>query len=398
MNPEISAQRVRLDPRDPVLQRPLSRLSPRSAPRRPSSSGRITASGASRPTPTSRRLLRDRRFGRQILHVMSREELGWPPPKPHLAPFDALERHSMLELEPPEHTRLRKLVNRAFVSRQVEKLDPRIAALANALIDAFEAPAAADLIEAFATPIPVAVIAELHRRAGRTWGRGCSTGRIAWWRCTSSASTRAVEDSAGAARANSPLLCAATSPSAARDLRDDLISQLIVAESDGGGSARTNSSRPASCCSTPATRRPCTASATREGVLEQARPAEAFATTARAATVEELLRFDAPLHLFTRYALEDLEYDGVALQQGDKIGLLLGAANRDPLRFPNPTVRPARANPHVAFGGGIHFCVGAPLARLECVALPILFRRLPGSARRAAALSRRLSFSRAGGA
>ena len=69
-------------------------------------------------------LLRDRRFGRQILHVTSREALGWPEPQPHLAPFDALESHSLLELEPPEHTRLRGLVNRAFVSRQIEKLAP----------------------------------------------------------------------------------------------------------------------------------------------------------------------------------------------------------------------------------------------------------------------------------
>ena len=106
-------------------------------------------------------MLRDRRFGRQILHVMSREALGWPPPKAHLAPFDALERHSILEMEPPEHTRLRNLVNRAFVSRQVEKLAPRIAALAHERIDAFERDGSADLIEAFAAPIPVAVIADL---------------------------------------------------------------------------------------------------------------------------------------------------------------------------------------------------------------------------------------------
>ena len=82
-------------------------------------------------------LLRDRRFGRQITHLMSRAELGWPEPKPHLQPFDALERHSILELEPPEHTRLRNLVNRAFVSRRIEKLGPRIAALAHERIDGF---------------------------------------------------------------------------------------------------------------------------------------------------------------------------------------------------------------------------------------------------------------------
>jgi unspecific monooxygenase len=82
-------------------------------------------------------LFRDRRFGRQILHVANREELGWPEPVPHLVDFDASEAHSLLALEPPEHTRLRTLVNRAFVSRQVEKLRPKIEILANELIDGF---------------------------------------------------------------------------------------------------------------------------------------------------------------------------------------------------------------------------------------------------------------------
>ena len=99
-------------------------------------------------------LLRDRRFGRQITQLMSWAELGWPEPKPHLASFDALERHSILELEPPEHTRLRNLVNRAFVSRRIEKLGPRIAALAHERIDAFAPDGSAELIAEFAAPIP----------------------------------------------------------------------------------------------------------------------------------------------------------------------------------------------------------------------------------------------------
>src|SRR5271154_4893937 len=116
-------------------------------------------------------LLRDRRFGRGITHLMSRAELGWPEPKPHLQPFDALERHSILELEPPEHTRLRNLVNRAFVSRQVERLAPRIAALTNKLIDGFVAQGSADLLDVLATPIPVIVIAELLGVPAEMWPR-----------------------------------------------------------------------------------------------------------------------------------------------------------------------------------------------------------------------------------
>ena len=100
-------------------------------------------------------LFRDRRFGRDVSHVSSREALGWPPLPEHLAPFYDFEARSMLEREPPAHTRLRTLVNRAFVSRTVERLRPRVAALANRLIDAFDPTGAIDLLPTFAEPIPV---------------------------------------------------------------------------------------------------------------------------------------------------------------------------------------------------------------------------------------------------
>src|SRR5579862_4943360 len=106
-------------------------------------------------------LLRDRRFGRQILHVANREQLGWSEPPAHLRSFLDVELHSLLELEPPEHTRLRNLINRAFVSRQVEKFAPRVAELANEMIDRFERRRTIDLLKSFAAPIPVVVIAEL---------------------------------------------------------------------------------------------------------------------------------------------------------------------------------------------------------------------------------------------
>ena len=178
-------------------------------------------------------LFREKRFGRQILHVMTREELGWPAPKAHLAPFDALERHSILEMEPPEHTRLRNLVNRAFVSRQVDRLAPRIAALAHQRIDAIERDGAAELIEAFAVPIPVAVITDLlgvPRAMGPqllTW----SHRMVAMYQF---GVTRDVELAAAAAAQKFADFMRGYAKSRRADLRDDLIGQLLLAESEEG--------------------------------------------------------------------------------------------------------------------------------------------------------------------
>jgi cytochrome P450 len=328
-------------------------------------------------------LLRDRRFGRQILHLATREELGWSEPPDHVGPFLEVERHSLLELEPPEHTRLRNLVNRAFVSRQVERLAPRIAALANELIDGFELRREADLIEEFATRIPVVVIAELLGVPADMWRQllDWSHRMVAMYQF---GRTRAVEDAAvEATKAFSAFLRGYVEERRGA-LRDDLISQLIAAEADRG--RLSEAELITTCILLLNAGHEATVHGIGNGVkamLEaQIDPHAAFATpVATAALVEELLRIDPPLHLFTRYALEDVEFADVVLKKGDEIGLLLGAANHDAERFADPDrVDLSRApNPHVAFGGGIHFCVGAPLARLEMqVALPILFARLPG--------------------
>ena len=195
--------------------------------------------------------------------------------------------------------------------------------------------------------------------------------------------TRAVEESAAEASREFAEFMRGYSRARRADLRDDLISQLLAAESEGG--KLSEDELVATCILLLNAGHEATVHGLGNGaktMLElSVDPRGAFASDkARAATIEELLRLDAPLHLFARYALEDVEFGGVSLGKGEKIGLLLGAANRDPARFLQPDAFDAGRdpNPHVAFGAGVHFCVGAPLARLEmATALPILFARLP---------------------
>ncbi len=320
-------------------------------------------------------LLRDRRFGRQILHVASRAELCWPETPPHLKPFYDFEAHSLLELEPPVHTRLRSLVNRSFLSRQVERLRPAITNLANGLIDRFEAQGEAELLSQYATPIPVIVICDLlgvpsdMAQQLLLW----SHDMVAIYQARRD---REIEDKAVKATLDFSTFMRDYITRRRKEPKDDLLSELIRAEEQGakltedelvttailllnaGHEATVHAIGNAIKC-----------------LLEQG-----LTTEIGEGHVEETLRYDAPLHLFTRYALEDLDYAGIRLQKGESVGLMLGAANRDPARFPDPDAfNPSRTpNPHVSFGAGIHFCIGAPLARLELdIALSTLFRRLP---------------------
>lgn len=325
-------------------------------------------------------ILRDRRFGRQ----MPETDLEAQAPE-HLKPFFAFEANSILELEPPAHTRLRRLINRAFVSRKIETLRPEITSLAHTLIDGFEQQKTCNLITDFAEVIPVFVIAKMlgiptrHSDQLLAW----SHAMVAMYQHNRS---RQIEDDAVKATEEFSQFILDIVTERRANPGDDLISHLISQQDKG--ETLSEKELVATCILLLNAGHEATVHAignSTKTLLENIdNPAELFAQSDNhAAICEETLRFDPPLHKFTRYVLEDLEYGGEEFKRGDIVGLLLGAANRDPEKFPQPErlnfERPGLTAANIAFGAGIHFCVGAPLARLETqIALPILIERLPG--------------------
>ena len=274
----------------------------------------------------------------------------------------------------------RSLVLRAFTSRRIAALAPEIAVLAEDLAAGFpDGPF--DLLAAFAAPLPVRIIARLLGVPEEMapdllrW----SNAMVGMYMANR---TRETEDrAAAAALAFAAFLRGYVEERRARPA-DDLITHLIAAEEKG---ERLSSDELISTCILLLNAgHEATVHTFGNGVkalLEHRTPPEALGIAQIERTVEEILRFDPALHMFTRWAYEDVEVMGQSFRRGDRVGLLLAAANRDPGQWERPaTFRPERpAMPLATFGAGLHFCVGAPLARLELqIALPILFQRCPG--------------------
>ena len=313
-------------------------------------------------------IFRDRRFGRESPVPLNIQD--------HLKPFYAVEAHSMLELEPPRHTRLRSLVLRAFTSRHIAALQPEIATLTHDLIDAFPA-GAFDLLPAFATKLPVIIIARLLGVP-----EAMSDDLLRW------SNAMVGMYMAGRDRAREDRAIAATEAFVAflRDYveqrrahpADDLITHLIAASDKGD--RLTTDELIATCILLLNAGHEATVHTIGNGVKTLLETGTHSALTDPETTVEEILRFDPALHMFTRWAYEDIEVMGHMFQRGDQVGLLLAAANRDPGQWDHPaSFDPKRQiKSNASFGAGLHFCLGAPLARLELqTALPILFTRLP---------------------
>ncbi|WP_099911212.1 cytochrome P450 [Puniceibacterium antarcticum] len=316
-------------------------------------------------------ILRDRRFGREIP-----ADLAAPVPE-HLKPFYAIEDHSMLELEPPRHTRLRGLVLRAFTSRRIAALAPEITALCHQLIDALPA-GDFDLLPQFAQKLPVIIIARLlgvpddHADQLLKW----SNAMVAMYQA---GRTRTIEDAAARAADEFATFLRGYIEARRTDPRDDLLTQLIAAEE--AGEKLSNDELIATCVLLLNAGHEATVHTLGNGVACLLQQDVTPTVDTAEAISEEILRYDPPLHIFTRMAYEEVTIFDHTFQRGDTVALMLGSANRDDDVWPQAERFDVTrgAAQHTSFGGGLHFCVGAPLARLELqIALPILFDRLPG--------------------
>jgi cytochrome P450 len=314
-------------------------------------------------------LLRDRRLGRSYLHVATHEEFGRPAEPDFLQPFWDLIRSGMLDVEPPAHTRLRRLVAKAFTARMVEGLRPMIRRLAGELVGALVAKGGGDLIADVAEPLPVHVIAEMlgvpaaDRQLLRPWSADiCGMYELNPSPTAQRTAVRAAVEFSdylrGLARAR------------AADPRDDLITALVqVADA---GDRLTEDELIGTCVLLLNAGHEATVNATGNAWWSLFRnPAELAGLRADhgliPSAVDELLRYDTPAPMFERWVLADVEIGGRTIPRGSEVALQFASANRDPAAFPSPDVLDLTRdpNPHVAFGLGIHYCLGAPLARIE---------------------------------
>jgi len=290
---------------------------------------------------------------------------------------------SMLFVDPPDHTRLRTLVNKAFTPAAVERLRPRVEEIVAGLLDRAAGAGAMDVVEELAYPLPVTVICELFgvpeadRDRFRAWSRGLVH------LLDPLVASDALERALRARQALRDYLGGLIAERRAHPT-GDLLTALIAAEDQGH--QLTEAELVSMCVLLLVAGHETTVNLIANGMLALLRDPEARArlqadaALARGA-VEELLRYDSPVQFTSRHALADLDVGGRRVRAGETVVAVLGAANRDPAQFPDPDrLDLARApNRHVAFGGGIHFCLGAPLARMEAaIAIPAMLARLPG--------------------
>jgi len=296
--------------------------------------------------------------------------------------YYATERHSLLMLEPPENTRLRSLVSKAFTPGRVRALREPIAAIADTLLATLAGRSSFDLLADFAGPYSIGVIATLLGAPTDDadllldWSHTI----VKMYELTTTQSQ--AESAIGASQAFSDwtmrlVMDRRSSPT------DDLISALCYAETDDG--RLTDAEIVSTVILLLNAGHEATVNTLGNGMTamfeHDAWSDVVSGRVGSAAAIEEMMRFDPPLQMFERYALtDDVILAGRPIPRGQKVAMLFGSANRDPRAFENPDVFSVGRNDasHITFGAGVHYCLGAPLARVElAVAVDRLARTLP---------------------
>lgn len=301
--------------------------------------------------------------------------------------FNWLHADSILDSEPPKHSRLRSLVMKAFNPKKIESMRPDVERITQALLDDIKIKVASsgefDVIADFAEPLPVKVIASMlgfpdeDEHLLRPWSQAI----VKMYEVSPSEQDRADAQQASAEFAD---YVHALMVERKKNPGTDLITDLALVEEDG---EKLNAHELIATCvlllnagheaSVNGFGNGFVAALKQEDQMSLLRSApDQHAATA----IDEFLRFDAPLHLFERTATADTEIGGVEIRKGQKIAALLGSANRDETVFVNADQLDLTRdpNPHIGFGAGIHFCIGAPLARMEMTtSLPMLMKAYP---------------------
>jgi len=301
--------------------------------------------------------------------------------------FNWLHSDSILDSEPPKHTRLRSLVAKAFNRNKIEGMRPAVERITKQLLDVIEEKVKSgetfDLIADYAEPLPVKIIADLlgfpesEEHLLRPWSQSI----VKMYEVNPSEQYQMEAKKAAAEFAE---YVRSLAEHRKKNPGQDLITDLAMVEENG---EKLNSHElVATCVLLLNAGHEASVNAFGNGIvaaLERPDQAELLRRNSRAITdtaLEEFMRFDAPLHLFERTATVDTELGGVKIEKGQKIAALIGSANRDSAVFERADEMDLTRdpNPHIGFGAGIHFCLGAPLARLEMsVSLPALWEKYP---------------------
>jgi cytochrome P450 len=332
-----------------------------------------------------RSLLLDRRLGRTLDHLRSPEEIAtqrssadWK----RLPNYSRYVRVNLLETEGEEHARVRRLVAAALTPRRIQGLRSRIQALVDEMLSALLPQGRMNFLADLAEPLPVYMISDLlgwpleERHRLRPW----SAQIVRLYEKDHSAEDEARAE---AATTEFAAMLGELADQRRNDPRDDLISALVAVVDEG--ERLTRDELIATCMLLLNAGHEATVNAAGNGLLALLRHPEQVARLVAepaliTSAVEEVLRYDAPLQLFHRFVLEDFAFADIELCESDVVGLLYGCANRDPRAFDHAEDFDVGRNPnrHLSFGAGNHFCLGAPLARLELeILLATVLRCLP---------------------